>query len=325
MSQGPLLFFEAISAHQRSYALKAGLELGLFGALGSGLTTPDELAARMGASPRGVRILCDFLTTAGFLTRSSEGYALGEEAALFLDPQSPAYLGSAGDFMLSDHLLGMFTRLTDAVRRGGAEPTEESVTVDNPIWVKFARGMGPVMALVAQQLPAFVEGSPARVLDIAAGHGMFGIAMARHFPGSEVTALDWAAVLAVARENAERAGVSLRYLAGDAFETDFGGPYDLVLLTNFLHHFDRARCVEFLRKVRAATAPGGQVLTLEFVPEADRVSPPMQANFALTMLASTASGDAYTFDELSSMLTEAGFPSSQLHRLQPIGDLLVSR
>lgn len=324
MNNGPVLFFEAISAHQRSYALKAGLELGVFNALGQSRLSADQVAAAVSASPRGIRTLCDFLTTAGFLTKSPEGYALGEEAAVFLDPHSPAYLGGAADFMLSDHLLGMFAGMTAAVRRGGAEPHEESVTVENPIWVKFARGMGPVMGMIAEQLPGFVKGTPTRVLDVAAGHGMFGIAMARHFPSAEVTALDWAPVLEVAKENASRAGVELRYLPGDAFEKDLGGPYDLVLVTNFLHHFDRGKCVEFLGKVRAATAPGGQVITVEFIPDEDRVSPPQQANFSMTMLVSTTSGDAYTFAELQSMYALAGFPNSELHRLQPMGDVVVS-
>jgi 2-polyprenyl-3-methyl-5-hydroxy-6-metoxy-1,4-benzoquinol methylase len=78
-----------------------------------------------------------------------------------------------------------------------------------------------------------------RVLDIAAGHGLFGIEIAKQNPHARVTGLDWAPVLRVALDNARKAGVQDRYdmLPGDAFEVDFGGPYDAVLLTNFLHHF----------------------------------------------------------------------------------------
>ena len=56
-------------------------------------------------------------------------------------------------------------------------------------------------------------------------------------------------------------------------------------------------------------------MTLEFVPNDDRVSPPEQAAFAMTMLASTAAGDAYTFAELKGMAAKAGFRSSEMHRL----------
>jgi 2-polyprenyl-3-methyl-5-hydroxy-6-metoxy-1,4-benzoquinol methylase len=124
-----------------------------------------------------------------------------------------------------------------------------------------------------------------------------------------VTALDWPGVLAVAKENAARAGVTDRYTLrpGDAFAVDWGGQYDVVLLTNFLHHFDPPTCVGLLKKVRAALRPGGRAATLEFVPNEDRISPPMAAAFSMTMLVSTASGNAYTLRELNAMYEEAGF------------------
>ncbi len=102
-------------------------------------------------------------------------------------------------------------------------------------------------------------------------------------------------------------------IPGSAFEVDYGGPYDIVLLTNFLHHFDPPTCVRLLKKVRAALKPGARAAALEFVPNEDRVSPPMAAGFSLTMLATTASGDAYTFRELESMYREAGFERISAH------------
>ena len=101
---------------------------------------------------------------------------------------------------------------------------------------------------------------PMRVLDIAAGHGLFGIEIAKQNPQARVTGLDWAPVLRVALDNARKAGVHERYdmLPGSAFEVDFGGPYDAVLLTNFLHHFDPPTCVGLLKKVHArAASPAG--------------------------------------------------------------------
>jgi 2-polyprenyl-3-methyl-5-hydroxy-6-metoxy-1,4-benzoquinol methylase len=163
---------------------------------------------------------------------------------------------------------------------------------------------GPLGAVV-------LEGhtGPIHVLDIAAGHGLFGIEIAKQNPQAKVTGLDWAPVLRVALANARKAGVEERYnmLPGSAFEVEFGGPYDAVLLTNFLHHFDPPTCVDLLKKVHNALKPGGRAATLEFVPNDDRVSPPMPAAFAMTMLTTTASGDAYTLPELTDMYTAAGF------------------
>jgi len=178
--------------------------------------------------------------------------------------------------------------------------------------------MAPMMAPMAAPLGQIVlEGltGPVRVLDIAAGHGLFGIEAAKQHSLARIVAVDWPAVLEVAKENARKAGVEDRYetLPGSAFEVEFGGPYDVVLLTNFLHHFDVPTCIELLGKVYASLKPGGRVAALEFVPNEDRVSPPMAAGFSLTMLATTASGDAYTFSELEEMYHKAGFVKATAH------------
>jgi len=56
---------------------------------------------------------------------------------------------------------------------------------------------------------------------------------------------------------------------------------------------------------------------LEFVPNEDRVSPPVPAQFSLTMLAGTPGGDAYTFAELQRMLRSTGYSSVENHPLPP--------
>jgi 2-polyprenyl-3-methyl-5-hydroxy-6-metoxy-1,4-benzoquinol methylase len=171
-----------------------------------------------------------------------------------------------------------------------------------------------------------VGSSGARVLDIAAGHGMYGIVLAQRNPQLRVTAVDWAPVLGVATEHARNAGVDSRYETrpGDAFTTPFGDGYDLVLITNFLHHFSVAQNTAFLQKVAAALKPSGQVAIVEFVPNPDRVTPPMAARFSLTMLAGTPEGDAYTLAELTSMLEAAGFGGIRTHGLPTPQTLVIA-
>jgi cyclopropane fatty-acyl-phospholipid synthase-like methyltransferase len=132
-------------------------------------------------------------------------------------------------------------------------------------------------------------------------------------------------VLQVAQENAQKAGVSDRYstIEGSAFDVDYGSGYDLILLTNFLHHFDPQTCETLLRKVHAALADNGRAATLEFVPNDDRVSPRIPASFSMMMLGSTPSGDAYTFAELEQMFKNAGFTESEAHQLPASPQQLV--
>jgi 2-polyprenyl-3-methyl-5-hydroxy-6-metoxy-1,4-benzoquinol methylase len=103
---------------------------------------------------------------------------------------------------------------------------------------------------------------PSRLLDIAAGHRLFGISAAQAIPSLEVTAIDWPTVLTVAHENASAAGVAQRYrtIGGSAFDVDWGEGYDVVLLTNFLHHFDRDTCIDLLARARRLLRSGGASL-----------------------------------------------------------------
>ncbi|HEU4874493.1 MAG TPA: class I SAM-dependent methyltransferase [Pyrinomonadaceae bacterium] len=319
----PQLFFQTINAHQRTEALKAAIELEVFTAIGEGNSTVAEIAKRCQTSEKGMRVLCDYLTTMEMLTKQGNQYALTLDSSVFLDKRSPAYLGGATEFLCSPMLTEGFKHMTEAVRKGGtAIEGEGTIGPEHPIWVKFARGMAGMMSMPAQLMAKLVDpgaDQKLKILDIAAGHGLFGIAFASQNKQAEVTAVDWKPVLEVAKENAEKAGVADRYstIEGSAFDVEFGSGYDLVLLTNFLHHFDPPTNETLLRKVRAALADGGRAVTLEFVPNDDRVTPPEVAGFSLVMLVGTPSGDAYTFAELEQMCANAGFSRSTFHALPP--------
>jgi SAM-dependent methyltransferase len=311
----PALIFDTLFAYQKTAALRSAIELDLFRAVGEGPGDAATLAQRCHSSERGIRILADFLVVQGFLEKENGVYRHTQTSELFLDPRSPACVASTAGFLTTPDMQEPMNRLAEVVRTGRTVlPGAGSVEPDHPVWVEFAQSMAPMMAPFAPPLGQIVlrgRTGPMRILDIAAGHGLFGIAVAKQNPEAVIVGQDWARVLDVAQENARRAGVAERYetLPGSAFDVEFGGPYDAILLTNFLHHFDAPTNVELLKKVRAALKPGGLAATMEFVPNEDRVSPPMPAAFALTMLASTASGDAYTFNELRKMHLDAGFSS----------------
>ncbi len=211
----PQLFFQTINAHMRTEALKAGIELEVFTAIGEGNTTPAEIAKRCQASEKGIRVLCDYLTIMEMLTKKDGHYGLTLDSSVFLDKRSPAYLGGATEFMCSPMLTEGAKHMTEAVRKGGtALENDGTIGPDHPVWVNFARGMAPMMAMPAQLMAKFVDPTADRklkILDIAAGHGLYGINFALNNKQAEVTALDWKAVLEVAKENAEKAGVADRY------------------------------------------------------------------------------------------------------------------
>src|ERR1044072_4853810 len=142
----PVLFFQTINAHQRTEALKAAVELEVFTAIGERNTTAADIAKRCQTSEKGMRVLCDYLTTMEMLTKQGDRYALTLDSSVFLDKRSPAYLGGATEFLCSPMLIEGFKYMTEAVRKGDTAVGEEgTIGSENPIWVKFARGMAGMM------------------------------------------------------------------------------------------------------------------------------------------------------------------------------------
>jgi ubiquinone/menaquinone biosynthesis C-methylase UbiE len=317
----PEHIFNTLNAYQQSIALRTAIELDIFSAIADGASDVATLAKKTAATERGIQTLCNYLTVLGFLTKQDGHHGLTQESSIFLNRRSPAYMGGIAGFLTNDHLMSKFSSLTEAVKKGGSvaghgdnqEPNDE-------MWVTFARSMAPITmpaAAFIAQLTGMPQGKACKVLDIAAGHGMYGITMARHNPNAEITAVDWPNVLQVAKENANTAGVGDRFYTqpGSAFNAHLGEDYDFALLTNIFHHFDHRTCEKLMRRVRAALKPGGHAITLEFVPNEDRVSPPTPAMFSLVMLATTDSGDAYTLTEYEKMFSNAGFTKTTLHQI----------
>lgn len=326
-SENPV--FEIAMAYQKTAALTAAVRLDLFTAIGEGTVSVEALAASTTASKRGLRILCDYLTVIGLLEKQGPNYALAQVARTFLDETAPLAMGRIVDFVAAPEILDMF--LSDPasyVRRGGSSGLA-NLSPDHPVWVRFAKAAAPFAATTAKRVAAHVAAFPDlpyTVLDIAAGHGLFGIEVAKVSPEALVTAVDWAPVLAVAQTNAEMAGVADRFsmLPGNALDIDWGSDFDLILLPNFLHHFDFETCTALLRKVKSSLAVGGQALGIDLVPNEDRVSPPTPAMFAWWMLATTPGGDAYTASELDQMARNAGFRGATVRPLAPTPQSLIT-
>ena len=317
----PERIFGTLTAFQQTEALKAAIELDIFTKIAEGANESPALAKAIGASERGTRMLADYMTVQGFLTKENGKYGLAPDSAIFLDRRSPAYMGTMANFLAAKSHFESFGQIAQAVRKGGsAVQGGDNTKPKDEFWVEFARSMAPLAVPSAEFIAGVMgaaEGKPVKVLDIAAGHGMFGITIARRNPNAQVVQLDWPAVLEVAKQNAQKFGVADRVTArpGSAFEAEYGDGYGYVLLTNILHHFDPPTCETMLRRVHAALKPGGKAITLEFVPNEDRVTPPLAAAFSLIMLSNTDAGDAYTFSQFEKMFRNAGFAKTALHQV----------
>jgi hypothetical protein len=187
--------------------------------------------------------------------------------------------------------------------------TGGTMAYEHPVWKDFARSMVPLM-IPAAEGSRHVRRAQARDegADLAAGHGFSGLRS--HGTTPMPKSMLWIGPGAGDSPRAcwQPAADRWHAIEGSAFEVEFGGDYDVALITNFHHHFSPPTIETIMRKVHGALKPEGLAVTLEFVPNDDRVTPPEAASFSLMMLGTTEEGDAYTFAEYQTMFQNSLCP-----------------
>ena len=292
--------------------LEAAVQVRVFDLLDAGPKSASEIAAQTGASPRGARMLLNALVGLELLAKKGDAYALTPESAAFLVSTKPEYRGGMlrhGSTQLIPHWL----KLTEAVRTGKPPISVNQQDTGGDFFREFVEDLFPMgypsAKVLADHLLAKAPAGPYAVLDLAAGSGVWSIALAEKSPKVQVTVVDWPAVIPVAQKVTARRGVGdrYRYVAGDLLEADFGTGHQAATLGHILHSEGERRSRALLKKTFAALAPGGVIAISEMTPNEDRSGPLFALIFALNMLVHTDAGDTFTFGEISAWLREAGF------------------
>jgi precorrin-6B methylase 2 len=275
-----------------------------------------QLGEKSGASPRGLRMLLNMLVSIELLAREGDRYKLTPESEAFLVTTKPSFQG--GIFKhISAQLLPRWMRLTEIVRSGKPALAVNDEPEGGAFFQQFVEDIFPMSYRPAQVLADHLNvaraDAPVKVLDIAAGSGVWGIALAQRSPQVRVTAVDWPRVIPVTRRVAQRFGLADRFtfVEGDIATADLGRGYHVATLGHILHSEGEPRSRELLRRVFAALAPGGTIAIAEFLANADRTGPPTAMIFAVNMLVNTSEGDTFTFAEIASWLREAGFADAR--------------
>ena len=289
----------------------------VFDVLDAGPKTLAETAAATGASERGLRAVMNVLVGLNLLAKSDGRYSLTPESELFLVSTKPSFQGGLLRHT-SGHLIPRWLRLKEIVQTGkpGAAVNQEgdgSTFFQGFVMDIFPMSYPPANVL-AQHLALEKRERPLKVLDLAAGSGVWGIALAQSAKNVSVTAVDWAGVLPATRSSVERFGLTERFsfIAGDLNSVDFGTGYDVATLGHILHSEGETRSRQLLRKTFDALASGGTIAIAEFLVDEDRKGPVGSLMFAANMLVNTDEGDTFSFEEISAWLKEAGFTDMRL-------------
>lgn len=292
--------------------IQSALQNRLFDVLERRPLALPAIAKAAGVSGRGAKAVLNALVGLQLLKKQGERYSLTPESRTFLVASSRQYYGAYFRHMAAQ-LMPQWLNLPEITKTGLPTLETNQETSGSEHFAKFVDALFNlsfgVATKVGEHLGVRKCKAPLTVLDIGAGSGVWGIALAQLSVKVAIRAVDFPKVLKITRQFAERWKVTERMVTvpGDFIEADFGKGHQVAALGHILHSEGPARIKTLLKKVYNSLAPGGTIVIQEFVPSNDRMGPPPALIFAVNMLVNTRAGDTYTFKEISQWLKAAGF------------------
>jgi hypothetical protein len=292
--------------------LEAAIRHRIFDVLDSGPKTLSEVRELTATSERGLAAIMNVLVGLNFLQKEKDRFSLTPESSAFLVSTKPGFHGGMIRHT-SQQLLPKWLHLNEIVATGRPATAVNQEGVGAEFFKEFVNDILPLSYPAAQALSRYIHangaGQAVRVLDLAAGSGVWGIAIAQGGKNVSVTAVDWPEVIPVTRETVGRFGIAgqFSFVEGDLLNADFGDGHTLATLGHILHSEGRERGEALIKKTFAALASGGTIAIAEFLVNADRTGPVNGLMFAVNMLVNTETGDTFSVEEISKWLNAAGF------------------
>ena len=301
------------NAYAPPLIIAAAVNNKVFDSLERSAKTIEQVSKETGASRRGLRAIMNALVGLKLLKKDRQKkYSLAPESAAFLVTNQPgSFAGMFGTIV--PRLASKWVQLTDVVRNGqpltavnqereGTEFFGELVETIIPMSYPGAQKLGDHLKLAKAK-------NEVRVLDLAAGSGIWGIALTQKSPRVRVTALDWAGMIPTTKRVTEQFGARDRFdfIEGDLLEADFGNGYDVATLGHILHTEGEERSRQLLKKTFRALKSGGTIAIAEWLVNDERTEPPHSLMFAVQMLVNSERGDTFSFNEIKNWLEDAGF------------------
>src|SRR5947207_131480 len=239
-------------------------------------------------------------------------YSLTRESQTFLLTDKPGSL--AGFFgSILPVMISRWLRLADIVRDGRPAVAVNQETEGTEFFSQLVETIIPMSYAAAQQLAEHLNVAKAkdglRVIDLAAGSGIWGIALAQKSPRMRVTAVDWAGMIPTTKRITGKFGVRDRFdfVEADLLQANFGNGYDIATLGHILHSEGEQRSRQLLKKTFRALKSGGTIAIAEWLVNDDRTKPLPSLMFSVQMLVNTEKGDTFSFNEIKKWLEDAGF------------------
>jgi len=300
-------------AYAPPLVISAAVNNKIFDTLEGGAKTVEQVKKETGASARGLRAIMDALVGLELLKKDRQSrYSLTPESQAFLISERPGTL--AGFFgSILPVMTSRWLRLTDIVRDGRPAVAVNQETEGTEFFSQLVETIIPMSHPGAQKLADHLkvakDKKQVRVIDLAAGSGIWGIAITQKSPGVRVTAVDWAGMIPTTKRITEKFGVrdSFEFIEGDLLEANFGSGYDIATLGHILHSEGEQRSRQLLKKTFGALKSDGTIAIAEWLVNDDRTKPLPSLMFSVQMLVNTEKGDTFSFNEIKKWLEDAGF------------------
>ena len=259
--------------------ISAAVNNKVFDTLEAGPKTIEQVKKQTGACARGLRAIMDALVGLELLKKDRQSrYSLTPESHAFLLSEKPATLAGFSGSILPV-MISRWLRLTDVVRDGRPAIAVNQETEGTEFFSQLVETIIPMSYPSAQKLADHLKiakaKQPVRVIDLAAGSGIWGIAVAQKSPQVRVTAVDWPGMIPTTKRITQKFGVRDRFdfIEGDLSEANFGSGYDVATLGHILHSEGEQRSRQLLRKTFRALKSGGTIAIGEWLVNDERTKP----------------------------------------------------
>ncbi len=293
-------------------AVVAAYQSHLLQALLNGPATPARYAEELGLDATATERILDVLAQLGVADCDQGSYAASTGLSQ-LDAQQPGGLDAVG---------ALWSQVPAFLVHG-----ERLALMDGPPAVREAAyspvvsGLAKLFAEAARQLAATLAGSPAQILDVGAGSGIWSLAMAEHSPHARVTALDLPGVLPAFRLQAEHLGLADRTLtlAGDFHQVELPPErFDRVVLANVLHLEPQAQAAALIRRVASSLVRGGDLVIVEMLSNGTPSGERARAIYALHLALRTRQGQVHPLPDLQAWVEQAGLLPGEVIQLSTL-------
>lgn len=315
-------YFDLMSMNGGARIYHTARQLGVFESIRKGSSTVDKIANDCHFKEKPTKLLLDALCSLKVLECKNHCYAL-----------TPVMHFFSGNYQnLSDEYWDYLPKfLETGIPLAKMDDTKESEKQYQAQAAALAWMMKPAAEVAATMLEMGNKRKGLNILDVGAGSAIWSLTFAQKDNGIFVTAIDWPAVLEIAKASAKTLGLSERFNTrpGNYHKVELSPEtYDLAIVGNVTHIETPEGNEALFSKIYKTLKTNGEIVIFDIFPGQEDGELP-QSLYALGLALRTEKGQVYSCEQLQEFLSQAGFAGFKFSPIEvppyTMGMLLAKR